>query len=68
MGGPDRLTDDEELCTDNSLVHIPHDLVPPPQPYQTLDDAHSYSVGHNEIGEILPETKSYGGSVDGWYV
>lgn len=68
MGGPDRLTDDEELCTDNSIVHIPHDLVPPPVPYKTLDDDNTYSVGHNEIGTVKPESKSYGGNVDGWDV
>lgn len=58
LGGyPDRLTEPGTLHYDYSIIQTVQDTVPPPLPYDTLDDAHTYSPGRTDpTGKVTVQT------------
>ena len=49
LGGyPGRLTEPGTLHYDYSIIQTVQDTVPPPLPYKTLDDNHTYSPGRTD--------------------
>lgn len=58
LGGyPDRLTEPGILHYDYSIIQTVQDTVPPPLPYDTLDDAHAYSPGRTDpTGKVTVQT------------
>ena len=49
LGGyPGRLTEPGTLHYDYSVIQTVQDTVPPPLPYETLDDEHTYSPGRTD--------------------
>ena len=49
LGGyPDRLTEPGLTHLDYSIIQTVQDTVPPPLPYDTMDDSHTYSPGRTD--------------------
>jgi hypothetical protein len=58
LGGyPDRLTEPGTTHSDYSIVQTVQDTLPPPLPYETLDDGHTYSPGRTDVtGKVTVKT------------
>ena len=57
----DDISDARLAHNDISVVQIVQDTVKTPEPYEKLDDEHSYSVGYNDFsGELYESNGSYG--------
>lgn len=55
------ISDARSAHDDISVVQTVQDTVPAPEPYEKLDDEHSYSAGYNDFsGPLYPSNGSYG--------
>lgn len=55
------ISDSRLAHSDISIVQTVQDTVPAPEPYERLNDEHSYSVGYNDFsGPLYPSNRSYG--------
>ena len=55
------ISDARAAHNDISIIQTVQDTVPAPEPYEKLDDEHTYSVGYNDFsGPLYPSCGGYG--------